>query len=51
MNKQILWLVHTYWKFVLNEDLQEKAADSSFHKTVAHDHNFNKTESLLALFA
>lgn len=51
MNKEIPWLGHTYWKFVLNEDLQEKAVDSSFQKSVVHDYNCIKTESLLALFA
>lgn len=36
--------MYTYWIFRLNEDLQEKAADISFQKSVGHDHNRNKTE-------
>lgn len=36
--------MYTYWEFILNEDLQKKATDSSFQKSVVHDHNCNKTE-------
>lgn len=43
--------MYTYWKFILKENLQEKAVDSSFQKSVARNQNFNKTDSFLALFA